>query len=385
MSRILTIAQKNLKEIFHDYRSLILIIVAPIVVILLLKMAFVTNQNPHVNIGTYNMNGTINREIDKSSKVNLLHYHHLSSAKNGVKERKNDGIIYNSHHQLHIVYANTNSSKTSEMKSLIQFSLISAVKDQSLQANQKLMKQNQGLLKVIARFNPSILAKMSKRSSKFKSSIDSKPKVSYNYGDKHTNFFNSMMPIMISLFIFMFVFLVTGMALLQEKLNGTLSQILVTPTRRSQIVGGYTVSYGTLAILQAIIVTIFAIKAVGVEVVGSMFNILIISVLLSLVAVVIGLFMSTLASSEYQITQLMPVIIVPQVLFSGIIPIHSMGWIGNLIAHIMPVWYSSTAIKKIILYGEPLSDCISQISVIILFFLIFFISTTVSLKRFRRI
>ena len=119
MNRILTIVQKNLKEIFHDYQSLILIVLAPVVVILLLKMAFVTNQNPHVSIGTYNMNGTINREINQSDKVNLLHYHHLSSAKRGIKERKNDGIIYNAHHRLHIIYANTNSSKTSEMKGLI--------------------------------------------------------------------------------------------------------------------------------------------------------------------------------------------------------------------------------------------------------------------------
>lgn len=383
MNRILAITKKNLLEIFHDYRSLIMIVCAPIVVLLMLKMAFMTNQNPNITVGTYHVQSGITREMNKNDKVKVHHYNSLAAAKKAMQNRKNSGIMYNQKQRLHIIYANTNTTKTAEMGSVIKFAMISAVKDKSLKMNQAMSKQLMQL-KGMNMTKPT-QAKAQAQHQKQQSKKALMPKVAYNYGNKNTNFFNTMMPIMISLFVFLFVFLVTGMALLQEKLKGTLSQILVTPTKRSQIVGGYAISYGILAVLQAIIVTSFAIWALRVQVVGSLFNIILISVMTSLVAVVIGLLISTLISSEYQMTQMMPVIVVPRLLFSGIIPIKTMGFIGQAIAHLMPVYYASKAIKKIILFGQPLSACLPQMLALLIFFILFFGLTTLSLKRFRRI
>ncbi|MDO7206498.1 ABC transporter permease [Paraclostridium bifermentans] len=64
--------------------------------------------------------------------------------------------------------------------------------------------------------------------------------------------------------------------------------------------------------------------------------------LIALVALSLGLLLSTFANSEFQIMQFIPIIIVPQIFFTGLIPIESMSiWLQN-IARIMPLYYGAT-------------------------------------------
>lgn len=57
-------------------------------------------------------------------------------------------------------------------------------------------------------------------------------------------------------------------------------------------------------------------------------DIIIVNILFALVALAFGLLLSTLAKSEFQMMQFIPLIITPQLFFSGIIPLDSMtGWV----------------------------------------------------------
>lgn len=62
------------------------------------------------------------------------------------------------------------------------------------------------------------------------------------------------------------------MALLNERTSGTLNRLLATPVRRSEIVFGYMLSYGVLAILQTLLVVLFTVWMLKVEVAGSIFT-----------------------------------------------------------------------------------------------------------------
>ena len=59
-----------------------------------------------------------------------------------------------------------------------------------------------------------------------------------------------MFPILMSFFCLLFVFLISGIALLRERTTGTLERVLATPIKRSDIVFGYLIGYGVLLLFK---------------------------------------------------------------------------------------------------------------------------------------
>ena len=210
-------------------------------------------------------------------------------------------------------------------------------------------------------------------------------KESYQYGDKNTGFFARMIPILIGFVVFFFVFLISGMALLKERTSGTLERLLATPVKRSEIVYGYMLSYGIIAIFQTAVVVLAAIWLLDVEVVGSILNVIIVNVVLALVALAFGILLSTLAKSEFQMMQFIPLVIMPQLFFSGIIPLSSMGEWAPTVGKFLPLTYSGDAISQIILYGHNLGDILSNLSVLMVFLIILTILNIVGLRRYRKV
>ncbi|WP_153059644.1 ABC transporter permease, partial [Streptococcus suis] len=105
-----------------------------------------------------------------------------------------------------------------------------------------------------------------------------------------------------------------------ERTTGTLDRLLATPVKRSDIVFGYMISYGILAVIQTIVIVVSTIWLLDIEVVGNIINVIIVNFLLALVALAFGILLSTLAKSEFQMMQFIPLVVMPQLFFSGIIP-----------------------------------------------------------------
>ena len=210
-------------------------------------------------------------------------------------------------------------------------------------------------------------------------------KESYQYGDKNTGFFAHMIPILIGFVVFFFVFLISGMALLKERTSGTLDRLLATPVKRSEIVYGYMLSYGIIAIFQTAVVVLAAIWLLDVEVVGNILNVIIVNVVLALVALAFGILLSTLAKSEFQMMQFIPLVIMPQLFFSGIIPLSSMGEWAPTVGKFLPLTYSGDAISQIILYGHNLGDILPNLGVLMIFLIILTILNIVGLRRYRKV
>lgn len=120
-------------------------------------------------------------------------------------------------------------------------------------------------------------------------------------------------------FVFFFVFLVSGISLLKERTSGTLYKLLATPIKRSEIVIGYLLGYGVFAFFQSIIIVVFAVYVLNIKVVGSIYLVLLSNIIIAFVALSLGILLSTFANSEFQMVQFIPIVIVPQIFFGGII------------------------------------------------------------------
>ena len=75
-------------------------------------------------------------------------------------------------------------------------------------------------------------------------------------------------PIFLGFFGYFFVFLLTGVSFLRERIGGTLERLLATPVTRFEIVTGYSLGFGIFATIQVIALTLFILNSVDVPAIG---------------------------------------------------------------------------------------------------------------------
>jgi len=111
----------------------------------------------------------------------------------------------------------------------------------------------------------------------------------------------------------------------------------------------------------------------------------VINLLLALVALAFGILLSTFANSEFQMMQFIPLVVVPQIFFSGLIPLDSMAnWIKG-ISYIIPLKYSGDAVAAIITRGTSLMDLGFDIGMLLLFLVVLTILNITGLRRYRKV
>ena len=359
--RTLAIAKKVMKELLRDKRTLAMMFVAPVFVMWLMNLMFSASTAVNIKLATQDLPTSLVTKMDDLDHVSVQTYKDLDQAKKDLADEKVDAVISYKNGEYQVDYANTDASKTSMTRQVLRMSIASEGSNQLMTRVKQALPQ----LNLEAKA-PEI-------------------KESYQYGDKNTSFFTSMIPVLIGFVVFFFVFLISGMALLKERTSGTLERLLATPVKRSEIVYGYMLSYGLIAILQTAVVVLAAIWLLDVEVVGNLFHVIIVNVVLALVALAFGILLSTLAKSEFQMMQFIPLVIMPQLFFSGIIPLSSMGDWAQTVGKFLPLTYSGDAMSQIILYGRGIGDILPNIGVLLIFLVILTILNIVGLRRYRKV
>lgn len=359
--RTIAIAKKVIKELLRDKRTLAMMFVAPVFIMWLMNLMFSASTTVNIKLATQALPTSLVTKMNNLDHVSVQTYNDLNQAKKDLADEKVDAVVSYKDGEYQVDYANTDASKTSMTRQVLRTSIASEG------SNQLLARVKQALPQL---------------------NLESKApeiKESYQYGDENTSFFTSMIPVLIGFVVFFFVFLISGMALLKERTSGTLERLLATPVKRSEIVYGYMLSYGLIAILQTAVVVLAAIWLLDVEVVGNLFNVIIVNVVLALVALAFGILLSTLAKSEFQMMQFISLVIMPQLFFSGIIPLSSMGDWAQTVGKFLPLTYSGDAMSQIILYGRGLGDVLPNIGVLLLFLVVLTVLNIVVLRRYRKV
>lgn len=359
--RILAIAKKVMKELLRDKRTLAMMFVAPVFIMWLMNLMFSASTAVNIKLATQDLPTSLVTKMDDLDHVSVQTYKDIDQAKKDLADEKVDAVISYKNGEYQVDYANTDASKTAMTRQVLRASIASEGSNQLMARIKQALPQLN--LKAKA---PEI-------------------KESYQYGDEHTSFFTSMIPVLIGFVVFFFVFLISGMALLKERTSGTLERLLATPVKRSEIVYGYMLSYGFIAILQTAVVVLAAIWLLDVEVVGNLFHVIIVNVVLALVALAFGILLSTLAKSEFQMMQFIPLVIIPQLFFSGIIPLSSMGDWAQTVGKFLPLTYSGNAMSQIILYGRGIGDILPNIGLLLIFLVILTVLNIVGLRRYRKV
>ena len=153
---------------------------------------------------------------------------------------------------------------------------------------------------------------------------------------------------MLGIFPFVVMFLVTSIAMLRERTSGTLERLLTTPLARLDLLLGYGLAFGLAAALQAVVTVTIATTVYDLEVLGSVYLVVLIAVADAVLGVALGLLASAFARTEFQAVQFMPVIVLPQFFLCGLlVPVDQMaGWL-QAISAVLPLTYAVEALQEV--------------------------------------
>ncbi|MGM0924412.1 MAG: ABC transporter permease [Bacillota bacterium] len=211
------------------------------------------------------------------------------------------------------------------------------------------------------------------------------PSVNYLHGSDDMTSFDYIGPVLIGVFIFFFVFLIAGVSFLRERTTGTLDRIMATPLKRWELVFGYVIGFGIFTTFQAILISAFSISVLDMMMEGPYFYVLLITFLLAMTSLTLGTLLSTFANNELQMFQFIPLVIVPQVFFSGLFKLETMAeWLQS-ISYAMPLKYGAEALQGIMIKGYGWKDIAQDVYILLGFSLAFLILNIFALKKVRRL
>ncbi len=210
------------------------------------------------------------------------------------------------------------------------------------------------------------------------------PEPEYLYGGSADSSFDSLGYVLLGVLAFFFVFILSGIAFVRERTGSTLERLLASPVRRSQVVAGYTAGFGVFAMIQCTIMVVFAVTVLGLHTNGSLALTVLVMVLLGLSATAIGAFASIFAENEFQIMQFIPVFIIPQFFFSGMISLDTIPLGLGVLSRIMPVYYACDALRVVLVKGGGFVEILPRIGMLVGFLLLFSVANVIALKKHRR-
>lgn len=358
MTRLSAIIVKIIRELLRDIRTLVLMMLAPLVVITLMYFIFDVNNEADIRLGVPD---TIDQTFVEGlpDDVEVVPYELAPTMSTLLDNDQLDAFVNITDEKIDVTYKNEDPSKTGAVKQVIRAGL-EEMKDEQLK----------GILGALP--EEAELPVMSMEET-------------YLYGSEDSTFFDKMFPILIGFFVFFFVFLISGIALLRERTMGTMERMLATSVRRSEIIIGYLSGFGIFAMLQTIIIVLYSIYLLDMNIAGNIGWVLAINVLLALSALAIGMFISTFANTEFQMMQFIPLIIVPQIFFSGIIPLDNIAdWI-SVIGYAFPLRYAGDALTEVMIKGNGFMYIWEDLLALAVFIAVFVVLDILGLKKYRRV
>ena len=342
--RISAIMIKELHHIFRDPRTLVIVILMPIMQLIIFGYAMnMEIRNVKTAVYDYSQTPASRSLIEAFSATPNFRIAYPDNSLNSLNE-----MFYSNTYNAALIIPQTYSkdilsSHGAEIQLIIDAS-----------------DPNAAI--IIFNYASGVVARQ--QNSEAKSPLRIKSNILFNPDMKSAFFF---VPGLIALILVMVSALLTSIAIAKEKELGTMEQILVSPIKAHEIIIGKVLPYIALALTDALLVLAIGRFVFGVPFIGSFLLFTLVTLLYVFVALSLGLLISTLAKSQqtammFAITLTM----LPTMMLSGFIfPIASMPRLLQLITWLVPAKYYLHIIRGIMLKGNGASQLLLPIGVLI--------------------
>jgi ABC-2 type transport system permease protein len=168
---------------------------------------------------------------------------------------------------------------------------------------------------------------------------------------------------LVGMFPFVTMFLVTSITVLRERTTGTLERLMTLPMAKLDLLAGYALAFGIVAVAQVAVTSAITFGLLGVDVAGSTVLVVLVAMGNAILGMALGLFVSAFASTEFQAVQFMPAVVLPQILLCGLfVPTDRMAPALEALSALLPLTYAFDAIQEVAIAGETLSGILVQLA-----------------------
>jgi ABC-2 type transport system permease protein len=176
--------------------------------------------------------------------------------------------------------------------------------------------------------------------------------------------------------------ILTALAIVRERENGTLEILLTTPLRPTEIIIGKIIPYVIVAYMQALVIILLSHFLFKIPIFGSPVLLLFACFPFIIANLVLGISFSTISKSQLQATQMSMLYFLPALLFTGFMfPFHGLPEWGQKIGQLFPGTHFLIITRGIMLKGNGIHEIYPHLIAIFLFFFTFLM---IAIKRFRQ-
>lgn len=376
--RALAVTGRIFHSLRHDRRSIILILLAPILAMVLFGIAFseevhdvdvvVVNNDeggkpPGTNVSV-RISQMIIDEVD-SGKVDIRYENNESEALNLVEAGKcNTMVLFPSNFT-------ENALKSISDGGNGQSSMIMRSDNSQVNVASEVKKE----------FSEALASTIDRLGGRSPIRVDSSEAV---YGE-NAEFIDMFVPGIMGFIVFLITTILTLISFVGERSGKTLDRLFANSVTEGEMVAGYAVAFSVIGMVQVGILLVLAILIFDVMVVGNPLIAFLIASILAVVSVSLGILLSSLAKRESQAIQFLPTIILPGFLLSGVFwPLEAMpDWLLP-VSYLIPVTYAVEGLRSVMLRGWTLGEIWLDITALLGFAAVFLTGAVLSLKATRR-
>lgn len=161
--------------------------------------------------------------------------------------------------------------------------------------------------------------------------------------------------------------MMTSISIVREKEKGTMEVLLVSPTKPLMIIVAKLVPYLVIAFTILSIILLMSSFVLGVPIKGSLVWIYVVSTIYILLALSLGILVSTIAETQLAALLISAMLLMmPVIMLSGMMfPIESMPKILQYISAIIPTRYYISAMRKLMIMGTGIEEIYFEVSILI--------------------
>jgi ABC-2 type transport system permease protein len=383
-TRILALTTRIMRQIVRDRRTLALVFLVPLLVMSVLYVVLTGSSGSVPTLalvrptgaGSETLNALIDRLLPPASRLKTI-----TIAAGEVESVLNKGeadaalifpadlatqLARGEHPRLQLVLEGSDPSVASAMRENVT-ALVRQLDVALAQAQSQRGQGQQGAVPPVNVLATSVLTLATPR---------------YLHGGPDYTFNDALAPVFIGVFSFFFVFLLTSVAFLRERSQGTIERVLASPLSRGELVMGYVCGFTLFALVQAVVVLLFVIFVLRVHYQGNLGLVFLVAILLTVSGVNLGIFLSTFAQNEFQIIQFIPLVFGLQVLLSGIFwPVAQLpAWLQP-VSYLLPLTYANEALRDVMLKGSDFAQIAPQLAALLVFMLLMIGLSAVTVRR----
>jgi ABC-2 type transport system permease protein len=339
---MLTIVRKEWLHIIRDPRTLGLVIIMPVMMLFLLGYA-VANDVKDIPLAVADLSHTDTSRtlVDKLTVSEFFKYTHVAQSENEILEMLDAGTVKAGLYIPENFGRDVSTGGVGTIQFYFDGSNPTVAQTAQLAAETISQSMSQDIL--IQRLERSGIG------MQLSLPVDARIRYLYNPDMKRMNF---MIPGLVAIILQIQTLLLTAFAIVREREQGTLEQLIVTPVRSWELMLGKILPFVVVAFVNVIMTVAVGAVWFGVKVVGSITLLAELSLIFLLGSLGLGVLISNISKTQMQAMYMASFIMMPSFILAGLLfPRENMPWLAYYAGYLLPVTYFLEIVRGIILKG----------------------------------